>query len=86
MGICLNDYIFKITDIVEWCGVAGVVVKEYKKPTDLIQVKFTNHMIVSFYPDGKYYDWHKESCLKLSTKEKLNAQAVETYNERHSVR
>ncbi len=72
---------FEAGDMVSWCGTAGLVTQA---DDEAISVKFTNHMIIQFFPDGKYRDWHKEPSLIATHKELLEAQALEEYNKRHN--
>ncbi len=78
----MSEVLFKIDDIVEWCGVAGIIVKQRDEK---LFVKFTNHITAEFFPDGKYRDWHFEPSLKYSTEELLMKQALDTYNIKHKI-
>lgn len=57
---------FLTNDVVEWCGVRGVVLNNNVHYSDLpVECKFGDSAIRYFTKDGKYCDWHKEPSLKL---------------------
>lgn len=65
-----NKTVFEVGDIVEWCGVKGVIKKIKKEYIDdkyplLVNFEQDEHL---FTENGHFYDWHLEPSLKLIEK------------------
>lgn len=64
--------LFQIGDIVEWCGVEGVVRLLDASPTYPLKVEFQDTHKISFTPDGRFFIWHiKPSLVLVSGKRKV---------------
>ncbi len=57
--------VFQVGDIVEWCGVSGVVITSKSTKDYPIECNFKGSVRpLAFTSDGRYYDW-QEPSLKL---------------------
>ncbi len=69
---------FEVGDVVEWCGVRGIV----SELDEGVKVIFPNKLPLYFCSDGKYEHWHKEPSLKLieKAKKKVNKSVTRWVN------
>ena len=56
---------FQKDDIVEWCGVKGIVKKVYPLQQKPVYVLFPDNIAHVFSIDGKYFNWHDSPSLIL---------------------
>lgn len=72
---------FKTNDIVEFGGIRGVVASvsaPHEKLT--LQVMFPNQkLIVGFFPDGRFLEWHTSSSLSFVRRGATIAQRIKSF-------
>lgn len=65
-----NETEFRVGDVVKFLGVEGEIVEEQTSSHLPFKVMFATGHAISFYKDGKFFDWAKETSLKLISRPK----------------
>lgn len=66
---------FQQGDKVSWGGCIGTVVATKAPGNTSLQVLFMGpKMLVGFYPDGRFLEWHRSSDLKFLARQRVKKQ------------
>ncbi len=72
--------LFKVDDVVEWCGARGIVTKFDFGEQLSVRAKFDDNSVWSFTRDGRACDWHKTpSLVFISRPKKMVTKTVEAW-------